>query len=107
MEDKQIPERTILGRRLCKHGCGKQIYLQHISVNRRLQWVCFDIDGKIHDCPLKPLGPDLKQLIQKAIDRMRPENILTNTNPLEIMDQIDIVIENLKHIRRCLIGTQS
>jgi hypothetical protein len=45
MKDNQIPERTIMSRRLCRHGRRKEIYLQHISVTRGLQWVCFDIDG--------------------------------------------------------------
>ncbi len=96
-------EGTIMKKRLCKHGCGKQIYLQHISVTPGLQWVCFDIDGKVHDCPSKPLEPDLKQLIHKAIDRMRPNNIHTNSNHVEILDEIDIMIEKLKYVRRCLI----
>ena len=79
-----------------------------MSVTPGLQWVCFDIGSRVHDCPSKSLGPDLKQLIEKAIARMSPNNnILTNTDAVEIVDQTDIVIENLKNICRCLISIRS
>ena len=78
-----------------KH-CNKEIYLQYLPVTPRTKWICFDTaDGRIHSCPVKPLTPELKQLIQEAVERM---NYTNNTNT--IIHDIYTVIESLRNIRQ-------
>ncbi|MGH9985755.1 MAG: hypothetical protein ACRD8W_17565 [Nitrososphaeraceae archaeon] len=94
-------ERTILTRRPCKH-CKNEIYLQHIRVTSKMQWVCFDLDGKLHSCPNKPLAIETRQLIKEAIERMIPDNILTNTNNIEVLRRIHRMVQDLEFIRQYL-----
>ncbi|MGH9976170.1 MAG: hypothetical protein ACRD8Z_10105 [Nitrososphaeraceae archaeon] len=97
-------ERTILTRRPCKH-CGNEIYLQYIPVTSKMKWVSLDgSDGKIHSCPVKPLAIETRQLIKEAIERMIPDNILTNTNNIEVLRRIDRMVQDLEFIRQYLLN---
>src|SRR5919106_450945 len=99
-----IRERTIMTKRPCKH-CGTEIYLQHIPITTKLKWISLDAeDGRLHDCPARPLALDVKTLIQTAIDsRMKPttnNNIHTNFDNMEIINRIDRIINDLEFIRQ-------
>jgi hypothetical protein len=56
-----------------------------------MQWVCFDLDGKLHSCPNKPLAIETRQLIKEAIE-MIPDDILTNTNNIEVLNTNNIEV---------------
>ena len=59
------------------------------SVAPGLRWISFDLDGKLHSCPNRPLEPKTKQLIQNAMERMNA----TNTSGLSIpLNNIDIIM---------------
>ena len=107
-----IPARAILTKRPCKH-CNKEIYLQFMKITPKLQcWVCFDSsDGKLHDCPAKPLAFEVKQLIETAINQISPStdsnNIHTqNITNTGIIHRIDRIIEDLDFIRQSIIMGQ-
>lgn len=93
-------ERTIMSKRQCKHGFGKEIYLQYIPVTPTLRWIAFDsTTGEIYSCPNKPFDSKIRKLIGKAINKMNYHN--TNTSNIsQRLSNIDIIIDKLNDLKQ-------
>lgn len=92
-------ERTIMKKRPCKY-CHNEIYLQYIpAVSSTIQWVSFDLDGRLHNCPVRPLSQEARQFIHNTINYTGTNT----TNTTTILHRIDMITESLKELRQSVI----